>query len=96
MPPYVGWYRVGGHRELIETQCPAEAPGDQMMVPTWANGQPAFGLYMRQPDGSYGPFQLQVLTVTEGGVSHVGCFFDLDVVPPVRIARYAAGLTTNQ
>ena len=36
------------------------------MVPTWANGQPAFGLYMRQPDGSYAAFQLQVLTVDGG------------------------------
>ena len=82
MPPYVGWY--SGSRtigELIETHCPAEAPGDQVMVPTWANGQPAFGLYMRQADGSYAPFQLQVLTLTAAGVSHVGCFFDTTMFP---------------
>ena len=82
MPPYVGWYSgsktIG---KLIQTHCPAEAPGDQLMVPTWANGQPAFGLYMRQPDGSYAPFQLQVLTITAAGVSHVGCFFDLALFP---------------
>ena len=77
MPPYVGWYSGSATiGELIETHCPAEGPGDQLMVPTWANGQPAFGLYMRQSDGSYAPFQLQVLTVTSAGVSHVGCFFD--------------------
>jgi RNA polymerase sigma-70 factor (ECF subfamily) len=77
MPPYVGWYEGSdaiGH--LIETHCPAEAPGDQIMVPTSANGQPAFALYMKQPDGSHRAFQLQVLTVTDKGVSHVGCFFD--------------------
>ena len=78
MPPYAGWYSgrasIG---DLIRIHCPAEEPGDQIMVPTRANGQPAFGLYMRQPDGSYTPFQLQVLTLTEAGVRHVGCFFDL-------------------
>ena len=44
MPPYLGWYEGSaaiGH--LIETHCPAEAAGDQIMVPTCANGQPAFG-----------------------------------------------------
>jgi RNA polymerase sigma-70 factor, ECF subfamily len=77
MPPFLGWYEGSeaiGH--LIETHCPAEAPGDQIMVPTGANGQPALALYMKQHDGSYHAFQLQVLTLTQEGVSHVGCFFD--------------------
>jgi RNA polymerase sigma-70 factor, ECF subfamily len=77
MPPYLGWYEGSaaiGH--LVETHCPAEAPGDQIMVPTSANGQPAFGLYMKQPDGIYRAFQLQVLTLTAKGVSHVSTFFD--------------------
>jgi RNA polymerase sigma-70 factor (ECF subfamily) len=77
MPPYLGWYEgpaAIGH--LIETHCPAEAAGDQIMVPTSANGQPAFGLYMKQPDGTHQPFQLQVLTVTAKGVSRVSVFFD--------------------
>jgi len=77
MPPFTGWYEgpeaIGG---LIATHCPAEAPGDQIMVPTYANGQPAFALYMKQPDGTHKAFQLQVLTLTDKGVSHVGCFFD--------------------
>jgi RNA polymerase sigma-70 factor (ECF subfamily) len=78
MPPYVGWYegpKAIGH--LIERHCPAESPGDQILVPVFANGQPAFGLYMRQPDGSHQAFQLQVLTLTNQGVSHVSTFFDL-------------------
>jgi RNA polymerase sigma-70 factor, ECF subfamily len=77
MPPFLGWYEGSeaiGH--LIETHCPAEAPGDQIMVPTGANGQPALALYMKHPDGTHRAFQLQVLTLTEKGVSHVGCFFD--------------------
>jgi RNA polymerase sigma-70 factor (ECF subfamily) len=31
---------------------------------------------MKQPDGTHRAFQLQVLTLTDKGVSHVGCFFD--------------------
>jgi RNA polymerase sigma-70 factor (ECF subfamily) len=46
------------------------------MVPASANGQPAFALYMKQPDGSHRAFQLQVLTLTSKGVSHVSTFFD--------------------
>ena len=46
------------------------------MVPTSANGQPAFALYMKQPDGSHQAFQIQVLTLTDKGVSHVSTFFD--------------------
>ena len=54
-----------------------QGPGDQVLVPDGANGQPAFGLYMRQPDGTYAAFQLQVLTLDGDRVSHVACFFDL-------------------
>ncbi len=90
MPPFVGWYEgAAAIGQLIKTHCPAEAAGDQRMVATGANGQPAFGLYMRQLDGSYAPFQLQVLTIGPAGVTHVGCFFDLDLFPrfglPARI-----------
>jgi RNA polymerase sigma-70 factor (ECF subfamily) len=81
MPPYAGWYAgaeaVG---RLIATNCPANAPGDMRLVPTSANGQPAFGLYMRGEDGVHRAFQLQVLTVSEDdagrdGVSHAAVFF---------------------
>jgi RNA polymerase sigma-70 factor (ECF subfamily) len=50
------------------------------MVATTANGQPAFGLYMRQADGTFTPFHLQVLTLDgSGAVSHVAAFFDLSL-----------------
>jgi RNA polymerase sigma-70 factor (ECF subfamily) len=77
MPPFTGWYQ--GARtigNLISTQCPASGPADMRMVRADANGQPAFALYMRDVDGVHRAFQLQVLTVTDRGVSHVGCFFD--------------------
>ena len=65
MPPYLGWYSgAEAIGQLIRDKCPAQGPGDQVMVPVGANGQPAYGLYMRQPDGTYAAFQLQVLTVS--------------------------------
>jgi RNA polymerase sigma-70 factor (ECF subfamily) len=47
------------------------------LVPTRANGQPAFGLYMRGDDDTYRPFNLPVLTLSASGITHVACFFDL-------------------
>lgn len=76
MPPFTGWYQgpesIG---KLIGTQCPGNLH-DMMMVPTSANGQPAFGLYMRGADGSFTPFHLQVLTISGGQLTHVGAFFN--------------------
>jgi RNA polymerase sigma-70 factor (ECF subfamily) len=78
MPPYLGWYRgAEAIGDVIRRNCPAQGPGDQVLVPTSANGQPAFGLYMVQPDGSHAAFQLQVLTLDGDRVSHVSVFFDL-------------------
>jgi RNA polymerase sigma-70 factor (ECF subfamily) len=78
MPPFTGWYQGAADiAHLIDTQCPADGPGDMRLVPTSANGQHAFGLYMRGDDDVYRPFNLPVLTLTPDGVSHVACFFDL-------------------
>ncbi|WP_281256955.1 sigma-70 family RNA polymerase sigma factor [Kineococcus xinjiangensis] len=81
MPPFTGWYRGGeAITTLIAGNCPAQAAGDMRMVPTSANGQPAFGLYMRGADGVHRAFQLQVLDLaaTADGVrvGHVVAFFD--------------------
>ncbi len=82
MPPFLSWFR-GPERigALIDTHCPADGPGAMRLLPVRANGQPAFGLYIRAPDGSYRAFNLPVLTLTEGGVSRVTCFFDLSLFP---------------
>jgi RNA polymerase sigma-70 factor (ECF subfamily) len=76
MPPYTGWY-VGAETiaQLIDTQCPGGV-NDMPMVATWANGQPAYGLYMRSADGTFHPFHLQVLELEGSRVKHVGAFFD--------------------
>lgn len=77
MPPFTGWYRGAADiGRLIATQCPAERAGDMRMVPTAANGQPAFALYMRDADGVHRAFQLQQLTPGPDGVRQVTCYFD--------------------
>jgi RNA polymerase sigma-70 factor, ECF subfamily len=81
MPPFLSWVKgaknIGG---IVQHHCPAQAAGDQILVPTEANGQPAFGVYMRGDDGVHRPFQIQVLTTTaDGGVSHLHVFFDLSL-----------------
>ncbi len=76
MPPFTSWYAgpeaVGW---LIETQCPGGS-ADMPMVATRANGQPAFAMYMRGPEGDFVPFHLQVLTLEGDRVAHVSAFFD--------------------
>jgi RNA polymerase sigma-70 factor (ECF subfamily) len=78
MPPFTGWYQgdaaIG---RLVATQCPADGPGALRLVPTSANGQPTFGVYLRDPNGVHRAFQLQQLTLTASGVSHVTAYFDV-------------------
>jgi RNA polymerase sigma-70 factor (ECF subfamily) len=77
MPPFTGWYLgpadIG---RLIRDKCPATGPGDMRLVPTWANGQPAFAVYMREQDGVHRAFHIQQVTLTGSGVTHVSAYFD--------------------
>ena len=76
MPPFTSWY-LGNENigRLISTQCPGGI-NDMPMIETRANGQPAFGLYMRTKAGDFEPFHLQVLDIQDGKVAHVGAFFE--------------------
>ncbi|WP_017569837.1 sigma-70 family RNA polymerase sigma factor [Nocardiopsis halotolerans] len=79
MPPFTSWVRGAEHiGRLIATHCPASGAGDMAMVPTGANGQPAFALYMRGGDGVHRAFGIQVLELAPGGagVAHTVMFFD--------------------
>jgi len=79
MPPFTSWYRGASNIGwLIGTECPGGAH-DMPMLPTTANGQPAYGLYMRTPQGDFAPFQLQVLDLDGDRVRHVTAFFDLSL-----------------
>jgi RNA polymerase sigma-70 factor (TIGR02960 family) len=79
MPPFPEWFRGrDAIARLIGAQCPI-GPGEGLMLPTAANGQPAFALYSRHEGGDYKPFQLHVLTVEDGRVAHVGAFFGAEL-----------------
>ena len=79
MPPFTGWYSGSATiGELIDTRCPG-GEFDMPMLPTTANGQPAFGLYMRTPEGDFVPFHMQVLELDGDRVKHVSAFFGTDV-----------------
>jgi RNA polymerase sigma-70 factor (ECF subfamily) len=76
MPPFDGWYQ--GPENIValsKTHCPAEGPGDMRFLRTIANGQPAAALYMlNRETGAHEEFQLHVLEISAGGVSHVVAF----------------------
>ncbi len=80
MPPYTGWYQgaetIG---TLIATNCPASGRGDMTLVPTSANGQPAFAVYMKDDEGAHRAFQLHVLETSRARVTHVVSFFDVSL-----------------
>lgn len=56
------------------------SPGDWRMLATQANGQPAAAVYTRDPNGSYQPYGVCVLTVTEAGIRRISSFGDPDLV----------------
>ncbi|MGV0743664.1 sigma-70 family RNA polymerase sigma factor [Mycolicibacterium sp. XJ870] len=78
MPPFDSWYRgpqaIG---DLTRHKCPADRPGDMRFIPTTANGQPAAALYMlNRETGTHEAFQLHVLDIKPGGISHVVAFME--------------------
>lgn len=75
MPPIPTWF-AGRETVLRFLGARVLAAGEQRMVPTSVNGQPAFGSYSRDGDGVYRAHALHVLTVTAAGVARVVAFLD--------------------
>ncbi|MFF0723787.1 sigma-70 family RNA polymerase sigma factor [Streptomyces sp. NPDC004134] len=93
MPPVPEWFRGPDQvATLVSVQCPY-APGDARLLPAGHNGQPAYAVYTRGPDGDHHPFALHVLTVAPGGraISHVGCFFDLSLFATAGLPAVLSG-----
>lgn len=76
MPPFDGWYQ--GPEDIValsKTHCPAEGAGDMRFIAITANDQPAAALYMlNRETGVHEEFQLHVLEVRQGAISHVVAF----------------------
>jgi RNA polymerase sigma-70 factor, ECF subfamily len=92
MPPLPGWFRG---RDAIAGFLGARVlgrPGDWRMVPTAANGQPAFAAYLRDGDGRHHAHGICVLTLTGTHVSRIVSFNDPGLFPAFGLpARLPAG-----
>jgi RNA polymerase sigma-70 factor, ECF subfamily len=76
MPPYELWLQT--HRDIV-SWCLGPGIGcrGSRLVPTMANGSPAFGQYKPNPDGEgYVPWSLQVLELSDGRISGITFFLD--------------------
>jgi RNA polymerase sigma-70 factor, ECF subfamily len=75
MPPYDLWLQT---HEDIRRWCLGPGIGcrGSRLIPTVANGSPAFGQYKPSPDGGYDPWSLQVLEVSAGRIAGITFFLD--------------------
>jgi RNA polymerase sigma-70 factor (ECF subfamily) len=77
MPPYDLWLQT--HLD-IRRWCLGPGIGCQgsRLVPTVANGSPAFGQYKPSPNGGHEPWSLQVIETSGGRISGITFFLDTE------------------
>lgn len=83
MPPYPLWMR--GHADIRGwLSGPGSDCRGSRMVPTMANGSPAFGQYRPSgPGGRHEPWALQVIEVVDGRITGITAFLDTAVLFPL-------------
>jgi RNA polymerase sigma-70 factor (ECF subfamily) len=76
MPPLLTWF--AGRETVMRFIAASLLPGPGLLrlVPVTANGQPAFAVYERLPDGTFRAHAIQVLTTTDAGVARIVAFAD--------------------
>jgi RNA polymerase sigma-70 factor (ECF subfamily) len=83
MPPYELWLR-GRDEILAFWQGQGAACAGSRLLPTVANGRPAFGQYRRNPDGDgYHPWALQILEFADGELVELSFFLDTETLFPL-------------
>jgi RNA polymerase sigma-70 factor, ECF subfamily len=82
MPPYELWLK--SHRD-IRRWCLGPGIGcrGSRLIPTVANGSPAFAQYKPNSSGGFEPWSLQVLEVTGGRISGISFFLDTRSLFPI-------------
>ncbi|MFY9587069.1 MAG: RNA polymerase subunit sigma-70, partial [Actinomycetota bacterium] len=83
MPPYPMWLQT--HADIV-TWClgPGIACRGSRLIPTIANGMPAFGQYRPSgPGGAFEPWSLQVLELKDGVISGISFFLEVDKLFPL-------------
>ena len=81
MPPQPAWF---AGRDLVGRFMAARVlteRGAFTMIPTAANGQPAFVAYMRESDGVHRAHAIQVLTISAGRIARIVSFNDAALFP---------------
>ncbi|HEX2193698.1 MAG TPA: sigma-70 family RNA polymerase sigma factor [Candidatus Limnocylindria bacterium] len=75
MPPYALWLQT--HEDVVKW-CLGPGIGcrGSRLIPTTANGQPAFGQYKPSPSGGWEPWSLQVLEVSGDRIGGITFFLD--------------------
>ena len=75
MPPYALWLQT--HDDVVRW-CLGPGIGcrGSRLIPTTANGQPAFGQYKPAPDGGWEPWSLQVIETKGDRISGITFFLD--------------------
>jgi RNA polymerase sigma-70 factor (ECF subfamily) len=83
MPPFELWLRG---REQILTFWQGQGAGCEgsRLVPTVANGRPAFGQYKPAPDGNgHHAWALQILDIADGELVELSFFLDVETIFPL-------------
>jgi RNA polymerase sigma-70 factor, ECF subfamily len=77
MPPFAMWLR--GRADIGTWMLgPGSKCRGSRVLPTLANGAPAFAQYRPRAGGGHEPWALHVLEVRAGRVAHISSFLDLD------------------
>lgn len=79
MPPYLNWYLGREDYARFIARVFATRGTDWRMTPIAANGQPALAAYLRAGGDTYHLHTIQVLSVTDGGISRNVTFPASDV-----------------
>jgi RNA polymerase sigma-70 factor (ECF subfamily) len=80
MPPYSMWL-VGAENIGTWFLGPGIGCEGSRLLPTTANGSPAFGQYRVDPAGGYAPWALQVLEIKGDRIAEFHAFLDPDLFP---------------
>ena len=83
MPPWAMWLQGAEDIGTWMVQPGPSACRGSKLLPTWANGCPAFGQYKPDPAGGRAPWAIQVLEVTDGKIASMSFF--LNFLDPERL-----------
>ena len=81
MPPFLIWFRGRDGVAAFLAARALAAPDRWRVLPVGANGQPAVGAYLRQPDGRHHAHSVQVFSAGAAGVTWIAAFAEPGLFP---------------